>query len=281
MYYDKSSFPIFLYQVKYDKISLDKIFETSDFIISQKDFEIQFLDNINNKEKQDLFGYLLSVLPSIIISDFRMFRRVEIPKSKFINESIFFELINLRLDLKVIRLKLHELSERDCLESINVEKITLAINLFIHKYVFIVLSEIIASTSINGKEHFFNIKKDSVKFNKFLDYHKNTAVDRIVSQKNFIKGYLESFGAETEESIKDIEKDLIYMTKTINQKKIIKLIFDENIFFSDGITLTRKNDLLLYFFKNVIAKIFYKYLDNHSIDDYEVKTAFNNFRKRV
>lgn len=280
MYYDKSSFPIFLYQVKYDKISLDKIFETSNFIISQKDFEIQFLDNINNKEKQDLFGYLLSVLPSIIISDFRKFKRVEIPKSKFINESIFFEIINLRLDLKVIRLKLHELSEKDCVESINVEKITIAINLFIHKYVFITLSEIIASTSINGKEHFFNIKKDSVKFNKFLDYHKKTGVDRIVSQKNFIKGYLESFGAETEGSIKDIEKDLIYMTNTINQKKIIKLIFDENIVFSNGITLTRKNDLLLYFFKNVIAKIFYKYLDNHSIDDYEVKTGFNNFRKR-
>ncbi len=281
MYYDKSSFPIILYKLKNDNISLDKILETYNFILSQKDFEKQFLDNINKKEKQDLFGYLVTVLPSIIFSDLRKFKRNEIAESKLTNQAYLFDLINVRLDLNKIQSKLHELRASNYVKNIDVDNIILDLNLFIHKYVFVTLSQIITSTSIKGNEYFFNIKKDSAKFNKFLNCKKDSGIDRLVSQKNFIIGYLESFGTNNLEKIKEIEDDLIYLSNSINQKKTLKLIFDNNIIFSESLTNTKKNDLMLYFFKNVIAKIFYIHLNDNSNDDYEVKLAFKNFRKRL
>lgn len=284
MYYDKSTFPIFFFLPNKDNFSLEKVYDFSNFLIGHEDFEKQFFSNILSKKKQDLFGYLMTVLPILIISDFRKFTKIEFKlisdESELLNFSEIQDLASIRIDLKLINTKLQELSKSQFIEKVNVDKIILDLILFIHKYVFIKLTKNIVSTEINEKQFIFDIQKDTKKFEKYK-LSKNTPSDRVVAQKIFMTNYLKSYGTENSDRINEIEKELIFMSNKINQKKLLNSIFEDNIVFSDNATARKKNDLMIFFFKNVIAKIFFQVLEENSVQDYEVKNAFNHFRKSL
>ena len=281
MYYNKSSFPIYLYPLEITFFSLDKIYDKSSFIINNDNFENDFLKNIKSKEKQDLFGYLTSVLPSIIISNYRKFTRDDLKLSNIQDMNLFFEIANLRIDLKAVQGKLSELTDDKLVKNDESHKFIMELHLFIFQYVFIKLSQCIIATEINDKGFFFNIGNDSKKYIQYSRSDKKTSIDRIEAQKKFVDGYLDSFETKNNEKIKIVEQELIFMSDTVNQKKRLKSIIDEKITFSESITKKTKNKVLLYFFKEVIAKFFFKYLDDNLIDDYEVSEAFRTFRKRA
>jgi hypothetical protein len=284
MYYDKSTFPIFFFLPNKDNFSLEKVYDFYNFLISHEDFEKQFFANILSKKKQDLFGYLITVLPILIISDFRKFTKIEFKllsdESELLNFSEIQDLASIRIDLKLINTKLQELSKSQFIEKVNVDKIILDLILFIHKYVFIKLTKNIISTEINNKQFIFDIQKDSKKFEKYKSI-KNTPSDRVVAQKIFMTNYLKSYGTENIDRINEIENELIFMSNRINQKKLLNSILEDNIVFSDKTTSRKKNDLMIFFFKNIIAKIFFQGLDENLVKDYEVKNAFNHFRKSL
>ena len=261
--------------------SLDKIYENSSFIINNGDFENDFLNNLKNKEKQDLFGYLMAVLPSIIISNYRKFNREELQSSNIEDQNLFFEISNLRIDLKSIQENLFELKDKKLVKNNDDSKLIIELNLFIFQHIFVKLSQCIVATEINDKGFFFNIANDSRKYTKYNSSQKKTGIDRIEAQKKFVLGYIDSFENQNIEEIKIVEQELIFMSDTVNQKKRLKSIIYEGILFSEIITNKTKNKVLLYFFKEVIAKFFFKYLNDNSIDDYEVSEAFRTFRKRL
>lgn len=261
--------------------SLDKIYDNSSSIINSDNFENDFFKNLKSKEKQDLFGYLLTVLPSIIISNYRKIKRDELKAINIIDENLFFEIVNIRIDLRLIQDKLFELRDNQLVKDDVSNKLIIELNLFIFQYIFIKLSECIIATEINNKEFFFDIVNDSRKYNKFSSSEKTTTIDRIESQKKFISGYIDSFETQNNEKIKNLEQELIHMSDTLNQKKRLKSIIFEGIFFSESVTNNKKNKLLIYFFKEVIAKFFFKYLNDNSLNDYEVSEAFRTFRKRA
>lgn len=261
--------------------SIDAIYENFSFIVSNENFENDFFKNLENKEKQDLFGYLLNVLPSIILSDFRKFNKDELISSNILEKQLFFEIVNIRIDLKSLHDKLIESEEKDFVQKVNKAKIISDLSLFIIQFVFINLSQCIVATEIDNKPFKFDIKRDSMKHTKYRNSDKITTADRSVVQNNFVIGYENSFETNNYEKIKIIEEELIFMSNISNQKKRINLIFDVGITFSDNVTNTIRNKLLRYFFKEVIAKFFYNNLNNNSLDDFEVKDAFRAFRKRA
>jgi hypothetical protein len=71
------------------------------------------------------------------------------------------------------------------------------------------------------------------------------------------------------------------MSDNLNQKRRLKSIIENSILFSESLSNKTKRNLRMYFFKEIIAKFFYKYLDDNSIDDYEVIEAFRLFQKRA
>jgi hypothetical protein len=83
------------------------------------------------------------------------------------------------------------------------------------------------------------------------------------------------------EEIKTLERELIFMLDQTNQKKRLNNIFETNIVFRENISRTQKNNIFKYFFKNVTAKFFYPFLNDNSIDDYEVSINFLTFIKRA
>lgn len=281
MYYNNSSFPIFLFPTQSNIISVKKIYENLSFVNSQENFEDFFLENIRTKINQDLFGYLMAVLPSVIISDRRKFKRKEIKSDSFTDLEAILEIINLRIDLKSIEKKLDELLINKLVEEIKRDAMISEIELFIQQYIFIKLSKSIVSTEFNGRNLEFNIIKDSKIYSKYKSKDKQIKIDRVNANHNFISGYRNSFDTNDEEKMKLMEMELIYMSKPLNQKKRLKSIIEKNIIFSEKITNTKKNNLLLWFFKNVISIIFFKYLDENLITDYEVTEAFRLFQKRV
>lgn len=281
MYYNNSTFPIFLYPTKANLFSVEKIYENLSFIDSQDNFEHFFLENISTKINQDLFGYLMVVLPSIIISKRRKFNRNEINSKSIIDQSVILEIINLRIDLQSVDEKLNKLKNNEFVKEIEVDVIVSEIVLFIHQYVFIKVSKSIVSTQFNGTDLEFNFIKDNKIYSKYNSNDKPIKIDRVNAHYNFISGYNNSFDTMYEEKIKLMGIDLIFMLKPLNQKKRLKSIIEKNIIFSEEITNTKKNILLIWFFKNVTSKFFFKYLDENLITDYEVKDAFRLFQKRV
>lgn len=281
MYYDKSSFPNFLYPMEITFISIDKIYENAYSIINKEYFEDDLLRNIKNKENQDLFGYLTTILPSLIISNYRKFEREELTSLSVYDEILLLQIFNLRLDLKVIHNKILELKALDLIINDDSQNLILELNRFIFQFVFIKLTQCIVAKEISQKHFFFNIKKDAKKYSKYSSSNDKLSIDRMQAQKNFVIGYLESFGDLDSIEIKNAEQELIYMSDNLNQKRRLKSIIENNILFSESLNNKTKNKLRMYFFKEIIAKFFFKYLEDNSSDDYEVIEAFRLFQKRA
>lgn len=281
MYYDKSSFPNFLYPMEITFISIDKIYENAYSIIRKENFEDDLLRNIKNKENQDLFGYLTTILPSLIISNYRKFKREELTSLSVDDEILLLQIFNLRVDLKVINNKLLEFKADNLVINDDCQNLILELNRFIFQFVFIKLTQCIVAKEINQKAFFFNIKNDSKKYSKYNSSNDKLSMDRIQAQKNFVIGYLESFGDLDIVEIKNAEQELIFMSDNLNQKRRLKSIIENNILFSESLSNKTKSKLRMYFFKEIIAKFFLKYLENNSLDDYEVIEAFRLFQKRV
>jgi hypothetical protein len=281
MYYDKSSFPNFLYPMEITFISIDKIYENAYSIIHKENFEDDLLRNIKNKENQDLFGYLTTILPSLIISNYRKFKREELTSSSVGDEILLQQIFNLRVDIKVIHNKISELKADNLVINDDCQNLILELNRFIFQFVFIKLTQCIVAKKINQKSFFFNIKNDAKKYSKYSSSNDKSSMDRIQAQKNFVIGYLESFEGLDRVEIKNAEQELIFISNNLNQKRRLKSIIENNVLFSESLSNKTKSNLRKYFFKEIIAKFFFKYLDDNSIDDYEVLEAFRLFQKRL
>lgn len=261
--------------------SLEKIYENLTFPSNRKNFKTEFLESIKVKEKQDLIGFLMTCLPSIIITDFKQFKREEL-RFENTKDDTLYELCNLRIDFKSVYEKLVELESNNLVEECKSELIMTELCHFIFQHIFIQLSKSIYATEFKNREFYFDIKANSLLYQSYSDKDNSSiSIDSLVAQDNFINGYRESFKGFEEIDWKLVEKELIYMSDITNQKKRLKSIFDNNISFDKQVSETKKNRMLIYFFKNVEAKFFFKYLDKNHIDDYEVKEAFRTYRKRV
>ena len=279
MYYNKSTFPIFLYPMKKSRFSFNKIYQNLTFLTNKENFDIEFLESIKSKEKQDLIGFLMACLPSIIITNFRKFSREELRIQNTIDDSLY-ELCNLRIDFKSVNEKLVELESNNLVIKCRSTLIITELCHFVFQYIFIQLSKSIYATEFKNKKFLFDIKTNSLLHKKFSD-NLPISIDKLIVQDNFINGYIESFKDFEKINWKLVEAELIYMSDTVNQKKRLKSIFDRNISFSKQVTERQKNIILVYFFKNVTSKFYFKYLDENHIEDYEVGEAFRTYRKRV
>jgi hypothetical protein len=281
MYYNNSSFPIALY--KFNKGIMEEGYNIDNilFILNQKNFEEDFFKAINSKEKQDLFGYLTTTLPPIIFSNIKSFKFTDFKLLSINDISEIRRIASIRIDIKAIDEKLKEIENDSILLAIKKDKIITELILFTFQFVFIELSKNIVATKIGDINYFFDIKNNSKKFDNFIDKTSRNTPDRIEAQKKFINGYITSFETLDMEEIKTLERELIFMLDQTNQKKRLNNIFETNIVFRENISRTQKNNIFKYFFKNVTAKFFYPFLNDNSIDDYEVSINFLTFIKRA
>lgn len=191
-------------------------------------------------------------------------------------------LANMRIDILSLKSFLAQTDESRICKSIKINSIAYELITFLFRYVFVELSKGIVASEADGFTYYFNIKIDSQKYYKYINKEDNTSsIDRRNAQKSFIKAYLSSFDNLDIITIKEIEKDLIYMSKETNQKKRLKSIFERNLVFEDNISSHKKNAISIFYFKNIVAKFFYKRLENNSINDYEVLEAHRLFLKRL
>lgn len=279
MYYNESNFPIYLYKINLEGISSDIILERMAFIVEQKTFLSDFKVSIKEKENQELFGYLLTVLPSIICSNIEKFTSKDFPEIRYNRIKV---LSNIRINIFSLKEYLIELVQNPNCESVKMESIINELITFLFQYTFIELSKCVVASKSNKKEYYFNITSDSQKYNAYINPRdKSTSEDRIGGQKNYVKSYIESFGPIEETQRKELEKELILMSKVANQKKRLKSIFDENIVFNNKTTSHKRNSIFRIFFKDVVAKFFFMELEENSINDCDVLEAQKKFVKRA
>jgi len=279
MYYDKSTFPIYLYPIDVTLFESENFQEKISFIANQENFYKVFLEHLKNKKEQDLLGYLIASLPSLIFSKKNSFSNRETVSKSIKNQYLVYDIINIRIDLNSIKERLSELESQTCVEKVNIDLIISELILFTFQYIFINISKHILSSFNNKIESHFDIKKDSKKYYKYIVKKEKIPMDRAIAQKNFTNSYLESFAVQSEEDRKIKENDLIFMSSLVNQKRRLNSIFENNIIFSEKLSSTKKNSLSIYFFKNFTAKFFFKNLNENSIKDYEVIEAFRAFKK--
>lgn len=278
MYYNDVSFPIFLYKFNSGTIPSGSALEKISFFVKQKNFESDFKRVVKEKINQDLFGYLVNALPSVILSDLKKFT-----SSDFHNiDNRVKVLSNIRLDMVAFNEYLAVLVQSSECKSVNVDSIVNEIIDFVFQYTFVELSRcIIASESIEGKVYYFNIISDSKKYNTYVSpKSKITSADRLAGQKIYTDNFFKSFDLIDEDKRKEIEKDLLFISKRVNQKKRLRSIFEQNIIFADDISPHKKNALFRYYFKNIIVKFFFTYLEECLVDDLEVIDANRQFLKR-
>ena len=190
MYYNKSTFPIFLYPMKKSRFSFNKIYQNLTFLTNKENFDIEFLESIKSKEKQDLIGFLMACLPSIIITNFRKFSREELRIQNTIDDSLY-ELCNLRIDFKSVNEKLVELESNNLVIKCRSTLIISELCHFVFQYIFIQLSKSIYATEFKNKKFLFDIKTNSLLHKKFSD-NLPISIDKLIVQDNFINGYIES-----------------------------------------------------------------------------------------
>jgi hypothetical protein len=280
MYYNNSSFPIFLFKLNFEGNNIENIISNVLFIIEQESFEIDFSNNVVEKTQQDLFSYLCTVIPPLILSDKKFLKDIYFENVSIKNHILFEQLSEIRLDIKKINSTISKMEDDPlCL---NIDKTTLVRDLivFVFQYVFIELSKNIVATNVNGKDYFFDIKSGSKKVEKYSRAGSST-LDRAASQNNFIKSYLLSFGDLEDETIKLIESELIFMTRTINQKKRLNCIFENNIKLAKGISRKDKYQINKFLFKNFTAKFFFPQLKSNSTEDIEIEDTYFNFIKSI
>lgn len=280
MYYNNSTFPIYLFKYNIEGENVDKIFSNIAFVIEQDSFEIDFSKNVVEKTMQDLFSYLSTVLPPIILFNKKFQRDILFENSSISNHITFKQLAGIRLDIKKIYSTLEIIENEPLCESIDKISLIKELIAFVYQYVFTELSKIIVATSVIGKNYFFDIKNDSKKVEKYSKAI-SSKLDRATSQNNFIKSYILSYDGVDEETIKFIESELIFMTKTTNQKKRLNYILENNIKLEKGISRKNKYNINKFLFKNFTAKFFFPQLKFHSIEDLEIEDAYFNFIKSI
>jgi hypothetical protein len=278
MYYNNSTFPLYLFKFNFEDYNVDEMFSNILFVIEQDTFVIDFSKSISEKKMQDLFSYLSIVLPPLILSGKKFQKDIFFKNSSINNHILFQELADIRLDIKKIYSTL-DIIENDPL-CIGIDKTSLIKELivFVYQYVFIELGKIIVATNINGKDYFFDIKNDSKKAVKYSN-ELSLGSDRVVAQKNFIKSYSLSFDNIDDGSIKKLESELIFMSKNVNQKKRLRSIVENNIKYSEGISRKNKYRINKYLFASFISKFFFPKLKSKAIDDFEMEEAYFNFIK--
>jgi hypothetical protein len=278
MYYNDVSFPIFLYKFNLETISSEAALEKISFFIKQKNFESDFKRVVKERIDQDLFGYLVTTLPSVILSDLKKFTKKDFPNI----DNRVKVLSNIRLDMIALNKYLSDLSQNPYCKSVEIDAFVNEIINFVFQYTFVELSNcIVASKSENGNLYYFNIISDSKKYYTYIaSKSKTTSPDRIAGRKIYRNNFLKSFDLGDEDKRKEVENDLLFMSKRANQKKRLRSIFDRNIIFDDGITSHKKNAIFRFYFKNIIAKFFFSKLEEFTLDDIDVLDVSRQFLKR-
>lgn len=283
MYYKNVTFPIHLFKLSFEGSTIEDVFSNVFYPISQPSFEKDFAINLQAKSKQDLFAYLVTVLPPIILSsksDTNLLE-IDIPSKAFSNHILFRELLKIRLDVKKINFELSQMeADPKCLK-LNKEELIKDLVVFVYQYVYVELSKIIVATKYGQKEYFFDIRSDIKKVEKYMK-SSNKRADYISLREDFIKNYNDSFESMDKDLKKNLESQILSMTTIYHQKNKLRSIFNEHIQLVGKIKRRDKYLFYKFLFFNFTAKFFFQKLKSadYQIDDIEIEDCFNNFLKR-
>ncbi|MEN9323900.1 MAG: hypothetical protein RL699_1680 [Bacteroidota bacterium] len=284
MYYNNSNFPFFIYKISGEQKTVDEILENYLFLSNQPDFINTFINNIDLKVGQDLFLYLFTTIPAFIFSTEKKFELIK-PYSTIFNEPTDFRtLINIRINLKQIHSYLEELKDHELIESVDSEKTIHELVLFVNNYLFFQLKKLLKETSFGTSNQFLDIIKTEKKVAKYSEElaNSNSLTENQIQQKqNFIDSYLKGFYTDDIQVIELIRKDLLHMNSITNQKKRLWELIESGIVFEVNTTSTQQNELLLFFYKEIVYKLFFAYLDTHDESSFDIKEKFRDFKKKL
>lgn len=284
MYYNKVTFPIYLFKLSFEGSTVEEVFSNIFFLLEQKSFEQDFVNNLKGKSMQDLFAYLTTVLPPIMLTsnEYKNNLIVDLPLSNFKNDRFFLDLLKIRFDIKGLSSILTEMeTDHRCIKLNRDDLIKDLIN-FVYQYVFVELSKNIVATEMNEKQYYFDFKRDIAKVEKYKQTN-STRADLISSQTQFIKNYYQSFDTKDESVIELIEYEIDSMYTSFKQKKKLHSIFETHFILHEKISSKEKYMFFKYLFVSFTAKLFFTHLkvNDFEDDDIEIEGCYNNFIRSV
>jgi predicted metalloenzyme YecM len=285
MYYDKVTFPIYLFKLSFEDSTIEDVFSNVFYSVSQPSFEKDFAKILKMKSNQDLFAYLVTVLPPIMLSAKEEINisNIRPDLSVFKDAKTFLDLLKIRIDIKAIRIKLSEMKDDPICLKIDSDELIKDLIVFVYQYVFVELSKIIIATKDGHKLYYFDFVKHYSRVMKYEESSPNRD-DLNSSQNVFIKNFYQSFQTNDKNLINQYVSQISLMTNNKQLKKRVFFIFEEYISLHEKIKIRDRYIFYKYIFIYFIAKFFFKHLSKEDIDedrDDVIEGYYRNFLRSV
>ena len=278
---NNTTFPFYKFR-KFDDANISSLedIKANIFIPKKQNFRKDLIDVINNQERQHLFEILMDRILLMIYNDsFEKISVKEIESSSIENKNNFILLLNYRIDLKKINKELEYLEDNNV--KVNSEKLIHDLILFTYKFFYIELSRMIYCQLFDD----FKVTMDFEKYYKTYSKYKNNIENgkynesNYIQQKEFIENFNKSFKTNNINEIKTtIDELLLYSNKKKSIYHLNKII-EDNIIIEQTLSSTKKNKILIPFYKLIMCELFYKQNRDLDINDSLLIESFKKFRQ--
>jgi hypothetical protein len=268
MYINKVTFPIHLFKLSFEGSTIEEVFSNIFYPLAQPTFEQDFANNLNVKSNQDLFAYLATVLPPLMLSDKEGLNisKIKPDLTAYKNHETFLGLFKIRFDIKTISVKLSAMEvDPKCLKLYK-DALIKDLIVFVYQYVYVELSKIIVATEFDNKQYYFDFINDLNIAEKYKEITPKK-VHSSIYQNDYVTNFYNSFESKDENLVNKYISQIKSMSSNHKQKKQLYFILEENIILSDEIKIKDKYLLYKYIFVHFIAKFFFKHLSKEDIEE--------------
>jgi hypothetical protein len=268
---------------QYDNMNLSSYenIESTFFTPEKSDLRKDIIKLINYYERQHLFHVLMDrVILMIFNESFEKIKDEEVLSTSISNKREFLKLINFRINLKKIYLEIENLENNENVH-VNQKKLINDLVLFTYKFLYVEFSKLIYCQLYEEFEITLDLKKNYktyLKYKSKIDNKKYNEID-YVYLKEFVENFTKSFNTSDINEIKaTIDELLLYS----NRKKTIcylNKIIEDNIKINSNLSATKKNKILIPFYKLITSEFFYKENLKLDINESELIEKFKKFRQ--
>ncbi|WP_291135361.1 hypothetical protein [Flavobacterium sp. UBA7663] len=265
------------YQYVINKTIHESIDKINLFTNEDNLFKEDLLKVINSSNPQLLFEILLSrILRLSFNTKIEKINKDEITSEFIPKKKQFVNLLNYRIDLIKIEELLEDYNNNPDIEIDSNFFLQEIIN-FTYKFLFVKLSKnIYFYYSVRKKDNKTNINfkvfyETFIKFSSELET-KNYAPFDFDNKQDYIESFYNSFKTDDIDYIEEIINELNLFSSHKESKEKLFEIINSNIKINPSLSVTKKNRLLLPFFKHITIVFFYReYVD---LEEKELKKKF-------
>lgn len=281
---DNSTFPLYKFN-DFDNQYLHsyECIEKRIFVPKGINFRKDFLKAIECNSKQHLFIYLISYILRLVFNvNVWKFREDEIISDSIKEKYQFLQLLNYKINLHEI-VKEIDKYEFDSNVQIDSKPFINDLIVFTYKFYFVKFANVIYCHSIDD---LIETMKFEEKHKIFLKYcqdieKKNYTILNYQSKKNYVENYFKSFNSDDVNFIENTINQILLFSNRKESLLFLNEIIENRIKINSHLSQTRKNKILIPFFKLITSVFYFRENLELEIDDPILINKFKKFKLQM